>query len=90
MIFFALRKLPSLSLKKKIFFQKLGVLGDFVMQESFLVWDPKAYFKKGRERQVFLFELCVVFAKKTELSSRTIKYIYKTHLMASIFILVTN
>lgn len=54
------------------------------MQESFLVWDPKAYFKKGRERQVFLFELCVVFAKKTELSSRAIKYTYKTHLMASV------
>ncbi|KAM3722372.1 Kalirin [Dirofilaria immitis] len=62
-------------------YEKLGVLGDFVMQESFLVWDPKAYFKKGRERQVFLFELCVVFAKKTELSSRAIKYTYKTHLM---------
>ncbi|MCP9259924.1 Kalirin [Dirofilaria immitis] len=28
-------------------YEKLGVLGDFVMQESFLVWDPKAYFKRG-------------------------------------------
>lgn len=59
------------------------MLGDFVMQESFIVWDPKAYFKKGRERQVFLFELCVVFAKKIELSTRAIKYVYKSRLMVS-------
>ncbi|VDK41952.1 unnamed protein product [Anisakis simplex] len=62
-------------------YQELGVLGDFVMQESFVVWDPKAYFKKGRERQVFLFELCVVFAKKIELSTRAVKYVYKSRLM---------
>lgn len=62
-------------------YKELGVLGDFVMQESFIVWDPKAYFKKGRERQVFLFELCVVFAKKIELSTRAIKYVYKSRLM---------
>ncbi|VDN30110.1 unnamed protein product [Gongylonema pulchrum] len=63
-------------------YQKLGVIGAFVMQEPFMVWDPKAYFKKARERQVFLFELCVVFAKKIELSSRAVRYVYKNHLMA--------
>ncbi|VDM96077.1 unnamed protein product [Thelazia callipaeda] len=39
-------------------YKKLGVLGDFVMQESFLVWDPKAYFKKGRERQLAEINVC--------------------------------
>ncbi|MFH4976532.1 hypothetical protein AB6A40_003241 [Gnathostoma spinigerum] len=62
-------------------YKKLGYIGDFVMQEAFQVWDPKAYFKKGRDRQVFLFELAIVFSKKIELSTRAIRYVYKNHLM---------
>ncbi|VDD96429.1 unnamed protein product [Enterobius vermicularis] len=65
-------------------YKDLGALGDFVMQETFIVWDPRSLFKKGTERQVFLFELCVVFAKKKENpSTRGVKYVYKSRLMLS-------
>ncbi|TKR93467.1 hypothetical protein L596_007920 [Steinernema carpocapsae] len=60
---------------------KLGGLGEFVMQDAFTVCEPKQYFKKARERQVFLFECCVVFAKKIEVSSKITKYVYKSRLM---------
>uniref|UniRef100_A0A0N5AC31 DH domain-containing protein n=1 Tax=Syphacia muris TaxID=451379 RepID=A0A0N5AC31_9BILA len=65
-------------------YKDLGVLGEFVMQETFIVWDPRSLFKKGSERQVFLFELCVVFAKKKENpSTKGVKYVYKNRLMLS-------
>ncbi|KAK0425243.1 hypothetical protein QR680_009099 [Steinernema hermaphroditum] len=60
--------------------EKLGGLGEFVMQDTFTVCEPKHYFKKGRERQVFLFECCVVFTKKIEANSK-IAYVYKNRLM---------
>ncbi|CAI4221313.1 unnamed protein product [Auanema sp. JU1783] len=56
---------------------KLGVLGPFVMQDFMTIWEPRTYFKKGKERQVFLFELAIVFAKKIEMPSKAIRYVAK-------------
>nr|CAD2179531.1 unnamed protein product [Meloidogyne enterolobii] len=44
-------------------YQKYNV-GDFVMQDIFLVSEPKRYFKREREFQLFLFESNIVFAKE--------------------------
>jgi hypothetical protein len=62
--------------------------GDCLLQESFIVWDPKQLIKKGRDRHVFLFDLCVVFAKKTSLNDSTsntqpnkFRYVYKSRLL---------
>ncbi|CEF64494.1 Kalirin [Strongyloides ratti] len=56
-------------------------MGEFVMQETFLVSDNKHLFKKARERQVFLFELCIIFAKKIEVTPKIHKYVTKDKLM---------
>ncbi|CAJ0568167.1 unnamed protein product, partial [Mesorhabditis spiculigera] len=46
----------------------LDHVGPFVMQDALTVWESGTkYFKgKGKERQVFLFELAFIFAKKIE------------------------
>ncbi len=44
-------------------------LGDVLLQDPFTVWDPKQLIKKGRDRQLFLFDLCVLFSKKVQDSS---------------------
>ncbi len=63
------------------------MLGEFVMQDAFLVWDAKQLIKKGRERQVFLFELCIVFSKRVEMPGKGVRYVYKNHLMVCNFFL---
>lgn len=41
-------------------------------------WEPRAYFKgRGKERQVFLFDISIVFAKRIEVSPKNIKYVIK-------------
>jgi triple functional domain protein len=40
-------------------------LGEVILQESFLVWDPKQIIRKARERHVFLFEQYLLFSKET-------------------------
>lgn len=44
--------------------------------------------KKGRERRIFLFEMCLVFAKEIKDSNGKSKYMYKTKLLVSIFLLL--
>ncbi|CAD6184380.1 unnamed protein product [Caenorhabditis auriculariae] len=57
---------------------KADVLGPFVMQDTLTVWEPRAYFKgRGKERQVFLFELSIVFAKRIEIVAKSFKYVVK-------------
>uniref|UniRef100_A0A0N4ZX98 CRAL-TRIO domain-containing protein n=1 Tax=Parastrongyloides trichosuri TaxID=131310 RepID=A0A0N4ZX98_PARTI len=58
-------------------------MGEFVMQENFVVSDNKHLFKKARERQVFLFELCIIFTKKIEVTPKIHKYVIKDKLMLS-------
>ncbi|CAB3408479.1 unnamed protein product [Caenorhabditis bovis] len=56
----------------------VDVLGPFVIQDMLTVWEPRAYFKgRGKERQVFLFELAIVFAKRLEISPKNVRYVIK-------------
>ncbi|CAD5206407.1 unnamed protein product [Bursaphelenchus okinawaensis] len=52
-------------------------IGEFILQDAFVVTEPKRVFKKEKELQVFLFESIIVFAKKEELPNRKIRYLYK-------------
>uniref|UniRef100_A0A1I8BRB2 PH domain-containing protein n=1 Tax=Meloidogyne hapla TaxID=6305 RepID=A0A1I8BRB2_MELHA len=61
-------------------YQKYNV-GDFVMQDTFLVSEPKRYFKREREFQIFLFESNIVFTKREELSSKKIGYVFKDSML---------
>ncbi|CAK5057353.1 unnamed protein product [Meloidogyne enterolobii] len=61
-------------------YQKYNV-GDFVMQDIFLVSEPKRYFKREREFQLFLFESNIVFTKREELSSKKTGYVFKDSML---------
>ena len=63
--------------------ENLDALGDVLLQDTFNVWDPKALIKKGRERHIFLFEMCLLFAKDVKDSHGKSKYLYKFKLMVS-------
>ncbi|KAI6182062.1 Kalirin [Aphelenchoides bicaudatus] len=58
-------------------------IGDFVMTETFVVSEPKRYFGRDKERQVFLFESNIVFAKKEELPSKKFRYLCKYRYLLS-------
>ena len=66
-----------------MFQENLDAVGDVLLQETFNVWDPKALIKKGRERHLFLFEMCLIFAKEVKDSNAKTKYMYKFKLMVS-------
>ena len=66
-----------------VFQENLDAVGDVLLQETFNVWDPKALIKKGRERHLFLFEMCLIFAKEVKDSNAKTKYMYKFKLMVS-------
>ncbi|ESO07374.1 hypothetical protein HELRODRAFT_191159 [Helobdella robusta] len=38
----------------------LEALGEVLLQDTFVVWDPKLLIKKGRERRLFLFDMCLL------------------------------
>uniref|UniRef100_A0A915CLZ6 Uncharacterized protein n=1 Tax=Ditylenchus dipsaci TaxID=166011 RepID=A0A915CLZ6_9BILA len=61
-------------------FEKYKV-GDFIMQDSFVVYEPKRYFKPNRDLQVFLFESNIVFTKKEEIAPKKIRYAYKDSIL---------
>lgn len=61
----------------------LEALGEVLLQDNFTVWDPKNLIKKGRERHIFLFEMCLVFAKEIKDSNGKSKYMYKSKLLIS-------
>ncbi|XP_003372836.1 putative PH domain protein [Trichinella spiralis] len=58
-------------------------LGDVLLQEQLIVWDPRQLIKKGRERQVFLFEICMIFSKKVSDQTGKFKYVYKMRVLTS-------
>ncbi|KRX93395.1 Triple functional domain protein [Trichinella pseudospiralis] len=58
-------------------------LGDVLLQEQLIVWDPRQLIKKGRERQVFLFEICLIFSKKVSDQTGKFKYVYKMRVLTS-------
>jgi uncharacterized protein (DUF2164 family) len=51
------------------------------MQDAFVVSEPKRYFKRERDMQVFLFESNIVFTKKEEFQSKKIGYVYKDSML---------
>ena len=62
------------------------MFGDLLLQDSFTVWDPKQLIKKGRERHIFMFEMCMIFAKEVKEvkdSNTKSKYIYKFRMQVS-------
>ncbi|XP_028324438.1 kalirin RhoGEF kinase b isoform X2 [Gouania willdenowi] len=61
----------------------LEVQGELLLQDSFLVWEPKSLIRKGRDRHLFLFELSLIFSKEIKDSSGRTKYIYKSRLRTS-------
>ncbi|XP_053273046.1 kalirin [Pleuronectes platessa] len=61
----------------------LEVQGELLLQDSFLVWEPKSLIRKGRDRHLFLFELSLIFSKEIKDSSGRIKYLYKSRLRTS-------
>ncbi|XP_025096323.1 triple functional domain protein-like isoform X1 [Pomacea canaliculata] len=63
--------------------ESLEALGEVLLQDSFTVWDPKQIIRKGRERRLFLFDVCLLFSKEVKDSSGKTKYVYKFKLMIS-------
>ncbi|XP_077370408.1 kalirin-like isoform X2 [Festucalex cinctus] len=61
----------------------LEVQGELLLQDSFLVWEPKSLIRKGRDRHLFLFELSLIFSKEMKDSSGRTKYLYKSRLRTS-------
>uniref|UniRef100_A0A5S6QCN5 Non-specific serine/threonine protein kinase n=1 Tax=Trichuris muris TaxID=70415 RepID=A0A5S6QCN5_TRIMR len=61
----------------------VDALGDVLQQEMFIVWDPRQLIKKGRERQVFLFDICLVFSKRFVDQAGRSKYMYKSRVLTS-------
>ncbi|KAM4602116.1 kalirin-like [Polymixia lowei] len=61
----------------------LEVQGELLLQDSFLVWEPKSLIRKGRDRHLFLFELSLIFSKEIKDSSGRTKYLYKNRLRTS-------
>ncbi|CAG5121035.1 unnamed protein product, partial [Candidula unifasciata] len=61
----------------------LQAYGEVLLQDNFTVWDPKQIIKKGRDRHLFLFDVCLVFSKEVKDSNGKSKYIYKFKLMIS-------
>lgn len=70
------------SLLEGIRMEELERLGEVILQDKFVIWDPKHIIKKGRERQIFLFEDCILFAKEVTENGST-KYQYKSRLLIS-------
>ena len=56
-------------------------LGDVLLQDRFQVWDSKQIIKKAKERQVFLFETSIFFAKEIKDTREKLKYVHKFKLM---------
>uniref|UniRef100_A0A668A3W6 Kalirin RhoGEF kinase n=1 Tax=Myripristis murdjan TaxID=586833 RepID=A0A668A3W6_9TELE len=65
------------------FEENLAVQGELILQDSFQVWDPRSLIRKGRDRHLFLFEICLVFSKEIKDSAGRTKYQYKSRLLTS-------
>lgn len=63
----------------------LQALGEVILQDTFLVTEPKSLLRKTRERRVFLFEFYLVFAKevRVETSQQRSQYQFKNKIMLS-------
>ena len=57
--------------------EKMEMLGEVLLQDSFTVWDPKGLIKKKRDYQIFLFDICILFSKQSKDSNGKNKYQFK-------------
>lgn len=64
---------------------ELNALGEVLLQDNFTVWDPKQLIKKGRDRHLFLFEMCLLLSKEVKDSTGKSKYSYKLKLPVNKF-----
>ncbi|XP_028445964.1 SH3 domain-containing YSC84-like protein 1 [Perca flavescens] len=71
---------PSFVSRRHGLEEGLEVQGELLLQDSFLVWEPKSLIRKGRDRHLFLFELSLIFSKEIKDSSGRTKYLYKSRL----------
>lgn len=67
-------------------------LGEVILQDSFLVTEPKSLLRKTRERRIFLFDFYLVFAKevKVESSQQKSHYQFKSKIMLSDIISIVD
>ena len=75
--------IPHQNISFLIYQENLTICGDVLLQDNFTVWDPKQLIKKGRERHIFLFEMCLLFAKEMKDNNGKSKYMYKFKLLVS-------
>lgn len=59
----------------------LDALGEVLLQDNFMAWDPKQLIKKGRERHLFMFEVGLLVAKEVKDNAGKSKYMYKMKFM---------
>jgi hypothetical protein len=58
-------------------------VGKLFFQGSFQVSEPKFAIKAEKERQVFVFDTVIVFARKVALEQAEFKYEYKSKIAVS-------
>ncbi|OWA50991.1 Triple functional domain protein [Hypsibius exemplaris] len=64
--------------------EPLEQLGELILIDAFQVSEPKQRIPKTHQRQVFLFELAILFTKKTDVpGSKDPKFVYKNKLMTA-------
>ena len=76
----------------KGFCGNLAEQGKLLLQDTFMVWERKGNSnlnllpsKRGRQRQVFIYQKMIIFSKKDDDTSRdSVTYQYKKHIKVSI------
>lgn len=58
-------------------------LDEVLLQDSFTVWDPKVLLKKKKEYHIFLFDICLIFARPMKDSNSKNKYQFKFQMNVS-------
>lgn len=61
----------------------METLGKILLQDSFIIFDPKHILKKGKERRVFLFEQALLFCKENKDGNGKSTFEFKTKLKTS-------
>ena len=66
----------------------LETLGKILLQDSFVILDPKNLRRKGKERHIFLFEQALLFSKERKDSYGKVRYMYKNKMKVSHLLMV--
>lgn len=68
---------------------RIDTLGDVVLLDPFIVWDPKQLIRKGRDRHIFLFELYLLFSKEVKDSAGKVGFT-DTYIISSALLKILN